>query len=43
MPVTKTRPAGAIGASWYNGTSWVIGRGVDESRNITWNVSIYMG
>ena len=33
MTVTKTRPAGATRTSQYNGTSWIIGRGVSESRD----------
>ena len=33
MPVTKTRPAGATGTSWHDRTSWIMGRGVAESRD----------
>ena len=33
MSITKAGPTGAIGTSWHNGTSWIIGRGVSESRD----------
>ena len=42
MPVTKMRLMGATETSWHNGTDWIMGRGVAESRDYN-SVCKYVG